>query len=233
MSNNGYIKLHRDILDWEWFSDVNTFRVFTYMLIKANWKKGRFKGYEVPEGSFVSSYGNLARETNLSVRQVRTAIKHLKSTGEVTIKATSQFTLFTIENYGKFQGISNSSDKPSDTQSDKQATSERQASDKQVTTIEEYKNIRKKEKEEPIPIPGDSGGFFSEKNWSIIWDAYPRQINEPEAKRAYKKILAKYSNEKIYAAIKRYAHECERADVAVRYIKYPKKFFESTIEEYV
>lgn len=233
MSNNGYIKLHRSMLDWEWYSDVNTFRLFVHMLFKANWKDGRFKGCKVPRGSFVSSSQALANETSLSRQQVRTALKHLKLTNEITIRATSSFTVYTIVNYRKYQDDDRQPNQPLNQRLNQQVTNEQPTINQQVTTIEEYKNIRKKEKEEPLPIPGDSGGFFSEKNWSIIWDAYPRQINEPEAKRAYKKILAKYSNEKIYAAIKRYAHECERADVAVRYIKYPKKFFESTIEEYV
>ena len=31
----GYIQIHRKILEWEWFDDHNTFRLFMYLLLKA------------------------------------------------------------------------------------------------------------------------------------------------------------------------------------------------------
>lgn len=98
-----YIKIDRKILEWEWWSDINTHRVFTYMLLKANWKEGNFKGVVVPRGSFVSSLKKLSEETNLTVDEVRTAIKHLKSTNEITSKSHSKFTIFTVKNYDVYQ----------------------------------------------------------------------------------------------------------------------------------
>jgi hypothetical protein len=91
------------------------------MLLKANWKDGFFLGIEIKRGSFVSSLAKLSEETNLSVREIRTAIKYLESTGEVTSKKYNKFSVFTVNNYCSYQS--------SDTQSDKQPTSNRQASD--------------------------------------------------------------------------------------------------------
>ena len=76
MSNTSYIRLNRKILDWEWYGDINTCRLFIHMLLKANWKDGEFKGKHIPRGSFVSSFGKLAEETQLTVDEVRTAVKH-------------------------------------------------------------------------------------------------------------------------------------------------------------
>lgn len=132
-----YIKINRSLLEWGWYKDKNTSRLFIHMLLKANWKDGFFLGIEIKRGSFVSSLAKLSEETNLSVREIRTAIKHLESTGEVTSKKYNKFSVFTVNNYFAYQS--------SDTQSDKQSTSNRQASDKQVTTIEEGKKGRKKE----------------------------------------------------------------------------------------
>lgn len=132
-----YIKINRSLLEWGWYKDKNTSRLFIHMLLKANWKDGFFLGIEIKRGSFVSSLAKLSEETNLSVREIRTAIKHLESTGEVTSKKYNKFSVFTVNNYYSYQS--------SDTQSDKQPTSNRQASDKQVTTIEEGKKGRKKE----------------------------------------------------------------------------------------
>ena len=132
-----YIKVSRSMLDWEWYSDINTSRLFIHMLLKANWKDGNFKGTTVPRGSFVSSIRKLADETSLTEREVRTAINHLNTTGEVTHKPTSKYSVFTVVNYDLYQS--------NDTQSVSQTTSERQSNDIQTTTIEEGKKERRKE----------------------------------------------------------------------------------------
>lgn len=85
MDNSGRIDLHRKILDWEWYSDINTCRLFIHMLLKANWREGKFRGTTVPRGSFVSSLEKLSEETGLTIRELRTAISHLKMTGELTV----------------------------------------------------------------------------------------------------------------------------------------------------
>ena len=129
-----FIKIDRKILNWEWWHDKNTSRLFFYMILRANWKDGNFEGNIIPRGSFVSSISKLAVETNLSEREVRTAIKHLKSTCEVTVKTTNKYSVFTVNNYDLYQLC--------DMQCDNQVTSKRQASDRQVTTIEEYKEYK-------------------------------------------------------------------------------------------
>lgn len=136
-----YIKLNRSILDWEWYTDINTCRLFIHMLLKANWKDGNFRGTTVPRGSFVSSIGKLADETALTVREVRTGISHLKMTGEVACKAYSKYSVFTVNNYDLYQSV--------DMQSDKQATGKRLSNDILTTTIEEKKEVKNIKKEEP------------------------------------------------------------------------------------
>lgn len=137
-----YIKLNRKIVEWEWYSDINTCRLFIHMLLKANWKEGKFQGTTVPRGSFVSSIGKLSEETCLTIREVRTAISHLKMTGEVTSKTTNKYTVFTVNNYDSYQST--------DKQDDNQPTSERQSNDKPTTTIEEYKEGKKERSKENI-----------------------------------------------------------------------------------
>lgn len=99
-----YIKLFREILDWEWWHDINTFRVFIFLLLKANWKDCTWKGVLVKRGEYVSSYDKLAEDTDLTRDEVRTAIKHLKCTTEITTRSTRKFTVFTVVNYDLYQG---------------------------------------------------------------------------------------------------------------------------------
>ena len=112
-----YVKISRKILEWEWYTDANTKVLFLHILLKANWKDGRFQGIEVPRGSFVTSLQNLAAETGLTVRNVRTALKHLENTGEVTSNRHVKFSVITVKNYDRYQSC------------DTQVTVNRQASD--------------------------------------------------------------------------------------------------------
>lgn len=33
-----YVKISRKILEWEWYTDINTKVLFLHILLKANWK---------------------------------------------------------------------------------------------------------------------------------------------------------------------------------------------------
>ena len=104
---SGWIKLHRKITDWEWFEDKNTFIVFITLLLMANHKEKKYKGIVVKIGTIVTGRDILARQTKLSVQQIRTALNKLKLTNEVTIETSSQGTVIEIVNYKKYQLITN------------------------------------------------------------------------------------------------------------------------------
>lgn len=135
-----YIKIDRRILSWEWYLNINTKVLFIHMLLKANWKDGKFEGKVIPRGSFVSSIKKLAEETALTEREVRTGISHLKTTGEVTSKSYSRYTVFTVNNYALYQ--------LSDKQNDIQSPSKRHSNDILTTTIEEKKEINNKKEDD-------------------------------------------------------------------------------------
>lgn len=123
---HGYIALHRKLLTWEWFTDINVCHLFIYCLLRANYKPNKWRGYDIPRGGFITSLNHIASDTGLSVRQVRTAINKLKATGELTHKTTSRNSIIIIKNWDKFQ--------LDDTHFDTQMTRKRQTNDTQVTT---------------------------------------------------------------------------------------------------
>nr|DAM22374.1 MAG TPA: replisome organizer [Caudoviricetes sp.] len=151
--DGGFIKIDRGILDWEWYSDINTTRLFIHLILKANWKDGRFQGQEIKRGSFVTSYPKLAEETELTVNQVRTSLSKLKSTGEITVKSQSKFSVITVKNYCLYQDISQANHS--------QITDKPQTNHSQITTIEESKKVRREEikkrvsKDTPKETPED------------------------------------------------------------------------------
>lgn len=100
---SGYIKLYRSLLNWEWYDDVNTKVVFLHLLLTVSISDCKWHGIEIKRGSRVSSFSNLSEETKLTVKQIRTAISHLETTGEVARYKHAKFTVFAINNYDKYQ----------------------------------------------------------------------------------------------------------------------------------
>ena len=87
-------------------------------------------GETIPRGSFVTSLDSLAKELGLSVQEIRTALKHLISTGELTSKSTNKYRIITVVNYEMYQQVNKQPNSP--------LTGNQQATNKQLTTIEEY-----------------------------------------------------------------------------------------------
>ena len=100
---NGYIRLHRQILKWEWWSNPNTFRLFIYLLLKANYNDQKFEGQVIRRGQLVTSIPRLSQDTALTPRQVRVALDHLKLTGEVTDCHNFKYRIITISKYDEYQ----------------------------------------------------------------------------------------------------------------------------------
>ena len=140
MTDQGFIKLHRSIENWEWYKDANTKSVFLHLLLLANWEDSRFKGHEVPKGSLVTSYKSIAQSLNLSIQNVRTAFVHLKSTGEITIKSTNKYLIVSVANWEKYQGYDSEANRQTNTQTNNQLTINQQS----TNNIKEIKNNKNK-----------------------------------------------------------------------------------------
>lgn len=150
MNNTGFISIHRKMLDWEWFKDINTCYLFYYFLLKANWTDGKFRGISVNRGSFITSLQHISVETGLSIQQIRTSIEKLKVTNEITCKATNKYTLISVVKYNDYQDSFEKINKQNNTQSNKRATNKNglhkknikknnMQSNKQITSCEEDK----------------------------------------------------------------------------------------------
>ncbi|WP_290451162.1 hypothetical protein [Faecalibaculum rodentium] len=141
--DSGWIKLHRKMTYWEWYTDVPTKTLFIHLLLTANSKPGKWRGIDVPAGAKITSREKLSKETGLSQRQVRTALSHLESTNEVTKSTTSTYTLIQLTNYEKYQ--------LTDQVIDQRPTSDRPSSDQRPTT-----NNKKRMKERKNDDDDDS-----------------------------------------------------------------------------
>jgi hypothetical protein len=145
VDSQGWVKLHRSILEWEWYSDINTKVLFLHLLLKSNHKDKKFQGMTVNRGQVVTGLSILSLETSLSVQRLRTSLSKLKSTNEITIETSTKGTVITIVNYDFYQ-ISDDDQQAQQQTSNKQSTSDQQTINKRSTT---NKN-EKKDKNERI-----------------------------------------------------------------------------------
>lgn len=133
----GWIKIHRKMLQWQWYTDVVVYKLFTHLLLLANHEKKEWRGNNIARGQLITSVSKLATGAGLTVQQVRTALNKLKSTKEITIESCSLNTRISIVNIDKYNPVNKHSNKPS--------TNDQQSSNKPSTTTKKYKNDKKEE----------------------------------------------------------------------------------------
>lgn len=101
--NEGWISIHRQILDWQWYTDSISFRVFIHLLLKATHKPIRWKDIELLPGQMLTGRKVLANELRLSEQEIRTSLRRLKLTNEITIESTNKYSIVTICKYEFYQ----------------------------------------------------------------------------------------------------------------------------------
>lgn len=166
MNENGFIKLFRRIGEWEWYSEPNTFKVFIHLLLDANIQDRAYRGFVVKRGSTLTSVSSIAEKNGLSVQNVRTALKRLEKTGEITINSQTKFSIISMANYDKYQSV-------------------QQTTNNQLTTPKEYKNIDSKESIKRKEIHKEKK---SDERFDELWKAYPKHVNKAKAKEKFEKM---------------------------------------------
>ncbi len=145
---DGWIKVFRLFLEWEWYGDTNMVRVFLHLLLKANFEDKRWCGMVIKRGQLVTSSLALAEETHLSRQRVRTCLSRLEHTGEISIKSTNKYSIITICKYGNYQAV-NVGNQPTTNQ---QLTNNQPTTNQQSTNNQpQHKNIRSKELKNILP----------------------------------------------------------------------------------
>lgn len=139
----GYIKLFRQIVDWEWYDDIPTCRLFIHLLLKVNHADHNWQGKKIERGSCITSFASLSAETKLSVEQIKRGLKNLQKTGEIKKISTNQNTLIIVTKYDYYQCFTNAENKQTtnEQQTDNmQKTNKQQTDNKRTTTNKNDKN---------------------------------------------------------------------------------------------
>lgn len=189
MSDLGWICLHRKMLDWEWYNDANTFRLFVHCLLRANHSDNRWRGHLIKRGQFISSISILSGELGLTIKQIRGSLDKLKRTGEVASESNSQFTVFTVKKYDDYQSEGKPEGKPtaSERANEGQAEGKRRATNNNDNneTINTPSQRARDENHtltpETLPasaIPAQPVSCFAQVVMSHEWKPDPETLNQ-------------------------------------------------------
>lgn len=144
MAEQGWIKLHRKFINWEWYDEPTVKSVFIDLILNANHQATAWHGHEIEKGSFVTSVADIAARNGLTTQQVRSALKKLEKTGEISKKATNKNTLIIVLGYAKYQDLIDTEQQTNN----KQTTNKQQTNNKQTTNSLYNKNEKNEKNEE-------------------------------------------------------------------------------------
>lgn len=171
-----YIKLCDKIVDWEWFTDGNMLKVWLYLLVKAQYADGKYRGVEVKRGQLLTGRKLIANETRLSEQQVRTCINRLKSSGQITIESTNQYSLITIVKYDDYQGSDSYNIQQIIQPANLPITSDQPTDNQRITT---YKKDKKEKKEKEYIYLGEFQNVkFTADELEKLKDEFPRDYQD-------------------------------------------------------
>lgn len=186
-NEKGFVPMSRDIGDWGWYSEPHTRGLFMHLIIFANHSPHEYLGKTIDRGQIVTGHHALSKKLGMTVQNLRTAFKNLKSTGEITIKSTSKFSVVTLCNYELYNPTKGESNKQSNKQSNKLPTSNQQA-------------INNKQEEEEGKEEKEIQDVFD--SWNSLAIKQHRDIKKfsPSIRSA----LSQYSKEEIINAMGNY-----------------------------
>lgn len=97
--SEGFIKLSRSLLEWDWHDEPKTGYLYIIMLLLANHEETLWRGEKILRGQLLTGRRQLSIASGLTEDEVRTALGHLKKTGHVIVTAKSKYSVITLPKY--------------------------------------------------------------------------------------------------------------------------------------
>lgn len=141
---SGFVKIHRKIRQWEWYSDTPVRSVFLHLLLCANYERGTWKGITIEPGQVPTGRKQIARELGLTEQQVRRSLNTLANSQQITIQTTNRFSIVTIAQWETYQSVNEK--QPA------RAPTNNQPERRQTTTLKEGKKKEDKKLLDSSPL---------------------------------------------------------------------------------
>ena len=127
-----FILLYKKMVEWQWYKDANTFRLFIDLLLDANWKDSTVGFQEVKRGQCMTSLKRIHERTGLTYQEIRTSLGKLEISQEINKQTTNRYTVITINKYDDYQKCN------------KQLTNKQQTSNNIIINNNKVNNIKEK-----------------------------------------------------------------------------------------
>src|SRR5574344_902677 len=107
MTDESWVKLYRKMTEWGWYKDIPCKVVFLHLILTVRYKKYEYCGVLLEPGEIMTGRNQLADATGLTAQQVRTALKKLQKTQEITVRSTHQCSIIKLTNWRQYQILLN------------------------------------------------------------------------------------------------------------------------------
>jgi len=171
--SEGWIKLHRKLLDSRVFANEGLLKVWIYCLCRANHEKNYVnivtgKGeteVEIRSGEFIFGRKSCSKDLGMNPSTLYKRMQKLEKMGNVNIQSNSHYSIVSICNWSSYQESKNAKEQAKEHASNKQVTGREQASN-----TDKNDNNVKNEKNNGIPSKQDLIDYFKEKGDMIKED---------------------------------------------------------------
>lgn len=96
MKHTNSIHINRDLVNWEWYSDTATVRLYLHLLLSANVAAARWRGIDLAPSQLITSPLLLRAETGLSAASVKAALQHISDAGFITVATIQKHLIITV-----------------------------------------------------------------------------------------------------------------------------------------
>ena len=106
VDERGFVRLHRKVTESAVFKDPELFRLFCYLLCRANWRETSLAdGTVLRPGQLICGRDQLARELGGSPSTTRRRMKKLEMLKICELKTGRRGTVVTLCNWGAYQNV--------------------------------------------------------------------------------------------------------------------------------
>ena len=175
----GWIKLHRKLIDSKVFANPNILKIWIFFLVKANFKKvfvpvscgTGITTVTLEKGQFLFGRNKAEKKLKINRNTIYKNMKKMEKDGLISIKSNNHYSIVTICNYEQYQPSDDEQVTAKEQQRNSKVTAKEQQSNSNVTQEKNDKNDNNEkegEEEGKIPPPDFKADFSKDELNSII-----------------------------------------------------------------
>lgn len=99
----GWVKLHRKLLEWEWYGDAHMVHLLVHLLLTASHERKEYKGLTIKRGQLATTTKELSEALGISRTSIWRRLKRLEMERFVELEVKQKKTIITICKYDSYQ----------------------------------------------------------------------------------------------------------------------------------